>query len=212
MDSLLQAANFDKRGDARSSTSKKRKRKRSTERGFQGTLLHSGPSAPSTNRDSSEDEQRIEAIATNATYRNDRKLTTENTKGPPTLTKPQSYTTSDSDDDIPEASPFASKQPKKASPTGGRKSEDDNNNDFHNYVVVVENTQEEPDAKADYASARPKENPSVHENVATQVLSILGGSVDQSTCWDAVEWVMKVHPGEKDQESLVEAVLNKILK
>ena len=52
----------------------------------------------------------------------------------------------------------------------------------------------------------------MHESVATQVLSILGESVDQSTCWDAVEWAMKRHPEEKNPESLIEAVLNKVLQ
>mmetsp|Transcript_11381 Transcript_11381/g.27439 ORF Transcript_11381/g.27439 Transcript_11381/m.27439 type:complete len:1778 (-) Transcript_11381:330-5663(-) len=218
MDSLLQTANFDKPEDSKTpnSNNKNRKRKRSTERGFQGTLLHSGPSAPNTQSDSSEDERRINK-ETDAASGKDFETALPNMEGPTTLEKTRSYS-SESDDDIPEASPFASKQTKKATLTAAPNANDDKNDDFHDHVIIVENTKEfHRDAEDSYKKIDSivegdRDNCVLHESVITQVLSILGESADQSKCWDAVDWVIKTHPKEKNHESLVAAVVNKVLE
>ncbi|KAL3942888.1 MAG: hypothetical protein SGBAC_003011 [Bacillariaceae sp.] len=215
MDSLLQAANFDKEECTKTPNTKKRKRKRSTERGFQGTLLHSGPSASSANGGSSGDDQRPNK-ETDIASRKDCNNAMLNVEETTAQKQPRSYS-SESDDDILEASCFDSKRAKKETLVAAPNSNHYKNGDIHD-VISVESTQEFPsdaediDKRIDSIVEGPKKTYMLHESVTTQVLSILGESADQSTCWDAVDWAIRRQPKEKNQESLVAAVVNKVLE
>ncbi|CAJ1953284.1 unnamed protein product [Cylindrotheca closterium] len=214
MDSLLQTAIYHKTEGTKTSNGKNRKRKQSAERGFQGTLLHSGPSVQKTNSDSSDDGQRI-SKPMDAALRKDRATNIPSVEGLAALEKPASCL-SESDDDIPKASPFASRQTTKVKLA--ENSNDDKHDDFHHDIVYVESTQEfpidtkDPDKRIDFIVEGPSNNCILHDSVVSQVLSILGESADQSTCWDAVEWAIKTHPDERNQESLVATVVNKVLE
>lgn len=201
-DSLLQVANLEE--PAKKGKNKK-KRNRSSERGFQGTLLHSAvPSVNNENADS--DQKRISSkfgVSEISDEENDGVATVEievTEKKPQVVLSDSSY-----DAPLPAPSPFSREVTHETKSTAKYNSPVATEHSIikpllNGGVDVVEENSIEIETNA---------TDQVQEDLVASLLELLGEPADQSKCWDAVEWSLKTNPLEKNREVLLESAVEK---
>jgi hypothetical protein len=215
MDSLLQLANLENPDSAKHEKSNKRKRSRSSERGFQGTLLHSSaPSATNQGADSNGNKTMAKPdVSTISDEEKDGPIVCAESEV--TEEKPQVVLNDSSEnDELQASSPFlrevisGTKTIVECESPGGTKHKIAEH--LVNGGVVEGDACVVLDGQGKKAiEIETNDRDQLQEDLVASILKLLGDHADQSKCWDAVEWSLKTNPQEKNQEVLLDGAIGK---
>jgi hypothetical protein len=221
MDSLLQMANLEPPDSSdKSANSKKRRRNRQSERGFQGTLLQSSAAETSQNEeDVKENQMKLDRSAVS----DEEKVNAIAAEEP--VAKTRVVLSDSSDDEVP-TSPF-SKKPRQArldashviaskskvivetesSEDGDQVSDDRAQTPISNISEDVVPKESPPQESTELSSSDDQ----LRKVVFDTLLTIVDQPADKSNCWRATKWAMDSNSTEKSEAVLLDIALAKYI-
>jgi hypothetical protein len=226
MDSLLQVANLEAPDANEKSGSTNKRKNRPSERGFQGTLLQSS-SAQNHSENGEDAKSKCEKSMLDVSAISDEEKDSE-----PRLVesakKQAILSDSSDDDDLLNKSPFAPKKQRgsqfdmvkvaieakiiiesDSSDNGGKKDCRAQTPISKNSEDVVPESPSDQDEEMSNTFTSP--NAQLRNNVLNSLLVAVDQPVDESTCWDAVNWAIDQNLAETNESALLDTALAKYL-
>jgi hypothetical protein len=216
MDSLLQLANLE--AGSTDNQAKNKKRRRSSERGFQGTLLHS--SLPSTNNHNrylpeakTPAKSDVSAVSDEEKYA---KSTMEDPSPSKKITRFVLSESDNSDDEILKKTLFS---PKPRNPKEFNHTEmiieqsESSNGEEENDQLLNRNSIPSgiPDGHQVAITIEESEEEKLQSDISQSLAMLIGQDVDQSKCWDATVWAIKNNGTGTTKSAVLDSAFAKYL-
>eukprot|EP00980_Cylindrotheca_fusiformis_P000669 scaffold160_cov136-Cylindrotheca_fusiformis.AAC.16 len=224
LDSLLQVANLESQNSEKDGKVGK-KRKRSSERGFQGTLLHSSGTSSNIQVGNSSIPETVRREKSDVSAISDEEKDTASAsceRDDISRQKPQVVRNDGLSYDhhaLPPPSPFAREVTREKKPIANCESKGKSYGisrtpdvgDDHAYVDLDDHNEKSCEIEENISDQLQEENISdqLQEDLVAGLLKLLGEAADQSKCWDAAEWALKTNPQEKNKEKLLDKAVGK---